>query len=225
MYKSAEDHYIFCFNNAWPGSVLFGPAFCYCQGLVFVEVPEGYQVIEQELFSCCQSLTTVKIPSSVINIRDGAFSDCLRLSSLDIPHGLVEIGRWAFQSCEFETIHIHHSTVTTIGEGAFEGCKRLKCTELPPTLEIIEETLFHGCHKLEYIEIPTTGEKDWSQGFLPLQVPDKCTSPTECRVHCTYCFFILYRSLLQATVVKRVNGWAWTGGNQIASGGRQCAGT
>eukprot|EP00980_Cylindrotheca_fusiformis_P017193 scaffold5294_cov129-Cylindrotheca_fusiformis.AAC.3 len=107
-------------------------AFRGCCGLRSAELPDGLQVIEQEVFSACESLSLVNMPSS-----------------------LIEIGAYALSGCSIETLHIP-PTVATIGEGAFSWCSRLKHIKLPPTLERIEKCMLAGCEGLEYIEIPPT---------------------------------------------------------------------
>eukprot|EP00980_Cylindrotheca_fusiformis_P017197 scaffold5294_cov129-Cylindrotheca_fusiformis.AAC.7 len=137
-------------------STELGPAvFFGCNGLISVELPQGLQVIEQELFRACWSLETVKIASSVIKIGVSAFAVCARLTSVDLPYGLLEIGDNCFNECpSIKALHIP-ATVSTIGEGAFSYCTDLEYVKLPPSLERIEKETFRGC-AFHYIEIPST---------------------------------------------------------------------
>eukprot|EP00980_Cylindrotheca_fusiformis_P011424 scaffold2647_cov75-Cylindrotheca_fusiformis.AAC.3 len=130
-------------------------AFCTCEGLLSVELPEGLRVIEEWTFCACRSLNTVKFPSSMIKIRDHAFNGCRSLTSVELPHGLLEIG-CSFEACDsILTLHIP-STVSSIGDRAFRSCSGLRQIKLPPTLERIEFRMFEECRKLQYIEIPST---------------------------------------------------------------------
>eukprot|EP00980_Cylindrotheca_fusiformis_P019827 scaffold6966_cov112-Cylindrotheca_fusiformis.AAC.5 len=145
---------------------LGGGVFSNCRSLLSVELPDGLQVIEQELFGCCVSLEAVKIPSSVIKIGETAFSHCSSLTSLDFPHGLLEIGQQAFFWCRsIETLHVP-STVSSIGSGAFEFCKILTHITLPLTLKRIEERMFKGCCQLEFIDIPSAVTFIGKRAFL-----------------------------------------------------------
>eukprot|EP00980_Cylindrotheca_fusiformis_P013888 scaffold3601_cov90-Cylindrotheca_fusiformis.AAC.1 len=130
--------------------------FRFCRGLLSVELPEGLQVIEQDLFTECKSLTTVKIPSSVVKVAEFAFFGCSLLPSVDLPQGLLEIGVWSFAYCySIETLLIP-ATVSSIGESAFFSCTGLTYITLPPTLETIEARMLNRCGRLEYIDIPST---------------------------------------------------------------------
>eukprot|EP00980_Cylindrotheca_fusiformis_P029973 scaffold24130_cov142-Cylindrotheca_fusiformis.AAC.3 len=132
-------------------------AFRLSNGLTSVELPEGIQVIETDVFYCCESLETVKIPSTVITIRDDAFFGCSSLTSVDIPaHGLLKIGDGSFDCCLSMRVLQIPATVSTIGKRAFASCCTLRRITLPPILERIEALLFNGCENLEFIEIPPT---------------------------------------------------------------------
>eukprot|EP00980_Cylindrotheca_fusiformis_P002664 scaffold623_cov83-Cylindrotheca_fusiformis.AAC.1 len=108
-----------------------------CSGLIFVDLPEGLQVIEAELFSFCESLPTIKIPSSVIEIGDQAFDGCNSLSTIKIP------------------------SVVKIGFCAFIRCQALKHVQLPETLASIGSCAFNSCEKLEFVHfVPERGSQE-----------------------------------------------------------------
>eukprot|EP00980_Cylindrotheca_fusiformis_P016127 scaffold4790_cov98-Cylindrotheca_fusiformis.AAC.11 len=167
---------IVCSNSTKLGAGVFFS----CRSLISVELPEGLQVIEQQLFVVCESLSIVKIPSSVIEIGERAFDGCSSLTSVDLPPGLLEIGELAFRSCDsMESLHIP-STVSSIRKGAFESCSRLKHIKLPPTLERIESEMFQACRSLEYIEIPSTvyfigrGAFNSCRSLSHIRIPPTC---------------------------------------------------
>eukprot|EP00980_Cylindrotheca_fusiformis_P004775 scaffold1025_cov102-Cylindrotheca_fusiformis.AAC.2 len=160
--KLQIDYYVFRFCRSLRKVIICSvsttlgfAAFCCCNSLISVELPEGLQEIEQRLFFGCESLTTVKIPSSVIKIGSNAFSGCISLTSFDLPQGLMEIGEGSFRECDSIDILDVPATVSSIGQSAFEDCTGLKYVRLPPTLETIEMYVFKGCHGLEYINFPT----------------------------------------------------------------------
>ena len=52
-------------------------AFCWCQDLTSVTIPEGVTSIGDRAFLYCYGLTSVTIPSSVTSIGDYAFRVCI----------------------------------------------------------------------------------------------------------------------------------------------------
>eukprot|EP00980_Cylindrotheca_fusiformis_P012793 scaffold3136_cov102-Cylindrotheca_fusiformis.AAC.10 len=157
----------------------------YCSGLVSVELPEGLQVIEEDLFFCCGLLTTVKIPSSVIEIRKRAFCYCSCLTFFDLPHGLLELGGSAFENCNsIETVHMP-STVSAIGPSAFAHCFQLKSISLPPSLETIEYSGFERCSSLSHIRIPPSikrigrGAFSNCRNLISIELPEDISLSTD----------------------------------------------
>ncbi len=77
-------------------------------------------------FCDCQSLRSIDIPESVTSIGDNAFFGCKNLKNIIIPHHVTSIGVGAFSCCEgLESVMIPES-VTDIGEFAFHYCKNLR---------------------------------------------------------------------------------------------------
>ncbi len=77
-------------------------AFCNCDRIKSVHIPNSVKEIGQDTFDGCSKLRFVKIPDSVTSIGDGAFALCESLNRIMIP-----------------------DSVTSIGDGAFAGCKSL----------------------------------------------------------------------------------------------------
>ena len=93
-------------------------AFCYCESLESVTIPNSVTSIGACAFHSCESLTSVTIPDSVTSIGYGAFSDCTSLTSVTIPDSVTSIGEWAFSDCtSLESVTIPDS-VTSIGDDA-----------------------------------------------------------------------------------------------------------
>ena len=135
-------------------------AFCACDNLTSVEIPNSVTSIEGWAFRDCSSLTSVEIPNSVTSIGDDAFSCCTGLTSVVIPNSVTSIGEWAFLECSSLTSVEIGNSVTSIGDYAFDGCSSLTSiavAEGNPTYDsrdncnaIIEtqtNTLIAGCSK------------------------------------------------------------------------------
>jgi hypothetical protein len=96
-------------------------AFCGCQNLSLLTIPDSVNSIGSYAFYGCQNLSLLTIPDSVNSIGSYAFSECNNLLSLTIPDSVTKIGDSAFQHCfNLSSLTIPDS-VNSIGEGAFYG--------------------------------------------------------------------------------------------------------
>ena len=113
-------------------------AFCGCQALTSIAIPEGVTSIGNIAFGYCRTLASVAIPESVTEIGEEAFAGCWALVSITLPKGVTKIEREAFAVCGLTSITIPEG-VTEIGEGAFSYCSSLAsitCSAVaPPTCE------------------------------------------------------------------------------------------
>ena len=134
-------------NLIIPNSVIYGGysypvtsigygAFCGCDGLTVVSIPNSITNIESHAFDQCTSMSAIDISSSVISIGDFAFQHCSSLTSVVIPS--VTIGSSAFALCNNLTSITLTNSVTTIGSGAFAGCTNIteiiSHAQVPPSL-------------------------------------------------------------------------------------------
>lgn len=76
-----------------------GYAFCYCEGLLKVFLPESIKRIGCWAFLNDSQMVTMKIPSNVEAIEDGAFYNCTSLKVIDLPESIKTIGNAAFKDC------------------------------------------------------------------------------------------------------------------------------
>ena len=74
-------------------------AFCGCNGLKSVTIPDSVTSIGVQAFEGCSGLKSVTIPGSVTSIGDGAFRFCSGLKSVTIPDSVTSIGQQAFYDC------------------------------------------------------------------------------------------------------------------------------
>lgn len=85
-------------------------AFMNCKSLQTLILPEGLEVVSQELCSQCSNLNKVVIPNSAKLIEPNAFYVCRSLKDVTIGSGVKLIGRNAFFSCEaLQQIVLPHS--------------------------------------------------------------------------------------------------------------------
>ena len=80
-------------------------AFCGCDSLASIIIPDGVTQIGDFAFYGCNSLTSITIPDGVTQIGDYAFCRCDSLTSITIPDGVTEIGSDAFGYCPNLTIY------------------------------------------------------------------------------------------------------------------------
>ena len=100
-------------------------AFCQCEYLTSIVIPDSVTNIGQEAFEDCFSLEAIVIPNSVTSIGDRAFKGCIPLTSVVIPDSVTSIGEEVFCCTDLKSIVIPNS-VTSIGDCAFRDCCFLK---------------------------------------------------------------------------------------------------
>ena len=84
------------------------------------------EIIESEAFCYCNGLTSITIPDSVTSIGDYAFRGCTSLTSVDIGENVTSIGSYAFISCSGLTSVTIPNSVRRMGCNPFIGCSNLQ---------------------------------------------------------------------------------------------------
>ncbi len=74
-------------------------AFCGCQSLERIVIPEGVKKIRYGAFSGCTNLKEVILPESLEEIYSGAFANCISLKSIFIPKNVKELCGDIFEGC------------------------------------------------------------------------------------------------------------------------------
>lgn len=98
--------------------------FRYCTFLTVI-IPNSVTYIGRWAYCNCSNLTNITLGNSVITIGEGAIA-CTNVTSIIIPNSVLEIDRTAFSWCgSLQSVTIGYS-VTYVGENAFEGCGNLR---------------------------------------------------------------------------------------------------
>jgi len=91
-----------------------------------IVLPEGLQVIDNNVFCGCRLLKNIELPHSLQVIGNFAFQNCISLEGVDLPKSLVSIGDSAFKGCS-NIKRAHLPTGTTFsGWEAFWHCDKLE---------------------------------------------------------------------------------------------------
>ncbi len=105
-------------------------AFCQCDKLVSVVIPESVEVIGAEAFYGCSSLESITIPDLVTDIMDCAFAYCTNLSEVYIGGSVKYISR----------SYMHD---------AFDGCNNIKKLTVNCTnLEILPSSIINNLEEV-----------------------------------------------------------------------------
>ena len=128
-------------------------AFCACDNLTSVVIPNSVTSIEGWAFRDCSSLTSVEIPNSVTSIGYSAFCYCSGLTSVEIPNSVTSIEWQAFYGCSSLTSVVIPNSVTYIGVTAFEYCSSLTFVEIPNSVTSIGDYAFEYCFDLKTVTV------------------------------------------------------------------------
>lgn len=99
-----------------------GPmAFCYCQALTSVKIPNSVTAIRNSAFGECPALSYVAIPASVTIIEAGAFFGS-GITSVTIPNSVTRVGFNAFGECtNLTSVTCLATTPPTVTNNAFNN--------------------------------------------------------------------------------------------------------
>ena len=142
----------------------------------------GLTSIDENAFCGCNSLTTLTIPNSVTEIGNSAFYGCSGLTSVTIPNSVTSIGDWAFYYCTALISVTIPESVSSMGSGVFQNCTGLTSVRLPNGLRSISNSMFENCYALTSITIPdnvTTigGKAFWDcRALTAIDIPESVTT-------------------------------------------------
>ncbi|MDY4912014.1 MAG: leucine-rich repeat protein [Sodaliphilus sp.] len=182
-YPTASKHSSYSGNIVIPSKVTYSgktytvkvidfDAFCWCDGLTSVTIPNSVTSIGQSAFESCSGLTSVTIPNSVTSIGVCAFSHCSGLTSVTIPNSVTSIGGYAFSKCSglskvniesieswcsinFSSITSHPFFSSENGHLFMNGTEVTSLT-IPQSISKLNSFVFYGCSGLTSVTIPNS---------------------------------------------------------------------
>jgi len=131
-------------------------AFCFCNGLVSVDMPSSVTKIGRDAFSSCVSLSSVRLSENITHIGESAFNGCTCLPAITLPNGLVSVEDHLFQSCTNLTNVNIPVGVTSIGYMSFYRCRCFTSLRIPENVKTIGRESFYECENLTKIVIPNS---------------------------------------------------------------------
>ncbi|MBO5988977.1 MAG: leucine-rich repeat protein [Paludibacteraceae bacterium] len=161
-------------------------AFCDCDSLSSVVIPDSVTSIGNWAFYMCISLRSIMLPKSLkeivgnplaglkititnkspyFNVYEGNLYDsgrkrliafCSGVSDFVIPDSVTTIGDSAFCDCSSLSSVVIPASVTTIGDGAFYDCSSLSSVVIPASVTTIGDSAFCGCSSLSSVVIPAS---------------------------------------------------------------------
>lgn len=131
-------------------------AFCGCENLRSVSLPDSVTAIGSRAFKECRALGSLFLPSRLERIGEAAFESCESLSGIRLPSGLRAIGSYAFYRCySLSTITIPAS-VADLGMVVFSYCDHLVQAAILCPIEKLPDSTFYGCTSLTAVSLPDT---------------------------------------------------------------------
>ena len=131
-------------------------AFCVCQGIKSVTIPDTVSLIGAKAFEGCK-FSKIVIPDSVMSIGEQAFASS-SLSEIRLSKSLESISAGCFMYCRDLTSIIIPNTVTSIGYSAFQSSGLTEIV-IPESVKIIRSCAFQFCFNLSHVVIPPTVEE------------------------------------------------------------------
>lgn len=140
-------------------------AFCNCNELEEVIIPEGIERIGEEAFAGCRRLERFHIPSTIWCVGKDVLKDTAFYANRNnwTDQGLYCDG-WALAvKREVRGDFTVQEGTVGIADSAFVGCKYLRSVSMPESIEFIGTEVFADCGGLEQIYFPKEVNRYGSQ--------------------------------------------------------------
>lgn len=142
--------------GGYPVTGIADDAFCHCEEIRSVIVPDSVMEIGNFAFQDCHALTSVTLPDSVRYIGYCAFMDsAVEHDPAGYDGGVLYIGNHLIKAYESVsgTVSVRDGTVTVAGY-AFSDCEELENVILPDSLVSIGPSAFSNCRSLVSLNLP-----------------------------------------------------------------------
>ena len=124
-------------------------AFCNCDELEMIEIPEGMILIGDNAFKNCINLKQVIINEGLERIGDNAFNGCTSLEEITLPSTFCRIGEWAFYNSGIKSVVFTGDECATIEYMAFFNTKLSEAHI--SNVSVIGDMAFYGTQLKEVV--------------------------------------------------------------------------
>lgn len=153
-YEEDEDAFGVTYTIPYCIRAIHSTAFCECETLKRVIMPDTVDRIDNSAFQMCTNLETVVFSKNLTNMGEFVFSGCKNLKHVELPDSLSAIGRYDFYGCvSLRTITIPRS-VSKILPSAFNKCTNLRSIEFESLNTKLLPHAFKNCVSIRTIKFP-----------------------------------------------------------------------